>query len=304
MTIPEILKELEPYTGRFPKEAMQAAIEQREAITPELLRVLEAVAENPTGLGARQDYMLHLFALFLLAQFREQRAYPLIVKMFSGPGDTSYHLAGETVADGLDRILASVYDGNPAPLRGLVESEEVDEYVRAAAIDAFLVLERTGQMPRAEVIEYYRSLFQGKLQRTHSFAWDGLVGSVARLPAPELLDDVRQAYVDDLADSTVAGLESIERDLAEPKPGRSEKRGLVTDAIDEMEWWVAFHPEDSQPEVLPEPPKAQAPLPPPPAPPPESYTAPKPFVRQPKIGRNDPCPCGSGKKYKKCCGKG
>ncbi|NLV89137.1 MAG: SEC-C domain-containing protein, partial [Tissierellia bacterium] len=22
-----------------------------------------------------------------------------------------------------------------------------------------------------------------------------------------------------------------------------------------------------------------------------------------KIGRNDPCPCGSGKKYKKCCGQ-
>lgn len=29
----------------------------------------------------------------------------------------------------------------------------------------------------------------------------------------------------------------------------------------------------------------------------------QPFVRSaPKIGRNDPCPCGSGKKYKKCCG--
>ena len=24
----------------------------------------------------------------------------------------------------------------------------------------------------------------------------------------------------------------------------------------------------------------------------------------PKVGRNDPCPCGSGKKFKKCCGKG
>ncbi|NLA88007.1 MAG: hypothetical protein GX847_12155 [Clostridiales bacterium] len=22
-----------------------------------------------------------------------------------------------------------------------------------------------------------------------------------------------------------------------------------------------------------------------------------------KIGRNEPCPCGSGKKYKKCCGR-
>ena len=31
----------------------------------------------------------------------------------------------------------------------------------------------------------------------------------------------------------------------------------------------------------------------------------KPIIRDvPKVGRNDPCPCGSGKKYKKCCGRG
>jgi len=31
---------------------------------------------------------------------------------------------------------------------------------------------------------------------------------------------------------------------------------------------------------------------------------PKTVVRTgPKVGRNDPCPCGSGKKYKHCCGK-
>ncbi|RKZ12974.1 hypothetical protein DRQ53_14025, partial [bacterium] len=30
----------------------------------------------------------------------------------------------------------------------------------------------------------------------------------------------------------------------------------------------------------------------------------EPFVRDDeKVGRNDLCPCGSGKKYKKCCGK-
>ena len=27
------------------------------------------------------------------------------------------------------------------------------------------------------------------------------------------------------------------------------------------------------------------------------------FVADKKVGRNDPCPCGSGKKYKKCCGR-
>lgn len=30
--------------------------------------------------------------------------------------------------------------------------------------------------------------------------------------------------------------------------------------------------------------------------------APEPFRRAEKIGRNEPCPCGSGKKYKRCCG--
>jgi uncharacterized protein len=33
-----------------------------------------------------------------------------------------------------------------------------------------------------------------------------------------------------------------------------------------------------------------------------SVHASKPRSRTPKVGRNDPCPCGSGKKYKKCCG--
>ncbi|MBO6069947.1 MAG: SEC-C domain-containing protein, partial [Succinivibrionaceae bacterium] len=29
-----------------------------------------------------------------------------------------------------------------------------------------------------------------------------------------------------------------------------------------------------------------------------------PFTRNgQKVGRNDPCPCGSGKKFKNCCGK-
>ena len=33
-----------------------------------------------------------------------------------------------------------------------------------------------------------------------------------------------------------------------------------------------------------------------------SMVRPKPIIAE-KIGRNDPCPCGSGTKFKKCCGK-
>ena len=71
MTILEILKALEPFTGRFPIEAMRVASVQREAITPELLRVLETVAENPEQYAARREgRMLHIFAPYLLARIK------------------------------------------------------------------------------------------------------------------------------------------------------------------------------------------------------------------------------------------
>lgn len=35
----------------------------------------------------------------------------------------------------------------------------------------------------------------------------------------------------------------------------------------------------------------------------KDYKKSKIVVKEDKVGRNDPCPCGSGKKYKKCCGK-
>ena len=35
----------------------------------------------------------------------------------------------------------------------------------------------------------------------------------------------------------------------------------------------------------------------------KAYKKTKTVVKEKTVGRNDPCPCGSGKKYKKCCGK-
>jgi hypothetical protein len=282
MTIPEILEELEQHTGEFPMTAMQAAVEQREAITPELLRVLEPVAADPASWSKRTHSMLPLFALFLLAQFREKSAYPLLVKILSAPGEIPFDLFGDSVTENMSQILASVYDGDVAPLQRLVENESVNEYVRSAAVGAFLVMEQAGILPREAVVDYYGALFHGKLERTPHFVWGSLSGAVADLPAPELLPDVRQAYDEFLVDPTYATFKEIEQITAAPEPWRRERRHLITDAIAEMEWWDCFKRKKSS--------KSDA-------------VTPKPYVPKPKIGRNDPCPCDSGKKYKKCCGK-
>ena len=284
-------------------KALRAAVEQREAITPELLRVVEAVAANPLEFARREDQMLHLFAIYLLAQFRETRAYRPIVKMFSAPGETPFDLAGDTVTERLDRILASVYDGDPAPLQGLVETDSVNEYVRSAAIRAFLVLEASGQLSREAVVDYFSQLVRGKLVREFSYTWTAVARAIGALPAPELLEDARQAFRDDLVDGGPRDLDFIEREIREADSGSRYGLTLITDAIGEMEWWAAFH-RDREPmkklprlKGLPARPRlrrrVEAPRSPSPPPPPPRV----------KIGRNDPCPCGSGKKYKKCCGK-
>ncbi len=283
---------------------MRAAIDQREAITPEVLRILETVAADPAEwVATRKGNQLPLFAVHLLAQFREKAAYALLAKIVSAPGETPFDLFGDTITEGLCQLLASVYDGNPALLHGLIESEQINEYVRSSALRTFLVLEHTGLMPRDAVIDYFRSLFHGRLQRTPSYAWHSLVCVVADLPAPELLEDVRQAYADQPGEAIEVDLVSIERQLSHPEPRGLHQRGLITDAIAEMEWWACFHPEGSGPKRLP---KLRLPVRP------RSFDAPKekkpkvppqPQLHEPKIGRNDPCPCGSGKKYKKCCGK-
>ncbi len=306
MTIPEILKELQTYTGKFPMEAMKAAIEQREAITPELLGVLESVARDPAPWAARSDDMLPVFALYLLAQFREKRAYRAVAEIAGAPGKTTDELLGDTLTEGLNRILASVYDGDPTPIEKLVENDQADEFARGAALQSLLVLEGAGEMSRDHVIGYYRSLFNGRLKRTHSAVWNALVGAVMDLPAPELLEDVRKAYKDGVVDESFAKLETVDRAIAEGKVDRDHYY-IIEDAINEMEWWASFHPDDGEHHAGCGCSECEEPLDPdsflPSAPPPDPDEPVAPFVRGPKIGRNDPCPCGSGLKYKKCCGK-
>ena len=125
MTIPEIIAALTPYTGKFPKEAVQEATAQREAITPHLLEALAHVANGPEECAKREHVMLHMFAVYLLAQFREKRAYPLLVIALAAPPEVVHRLFGDTVTDRLKNIIGSVYDGDPDPLQRLIEDDAV-----------------------------------------------------------------------------------------------------------------------------------------------------------------------------------
>ena len=91
----EILYQFERAAGRFARAAVEAAVARREEITPALLRILEGTVDRAAQLDAEGDYMAHLYAMFLLAQFRETPACPLVVRFSSLPGDLLDSLCGD-----------------------------------------------------------------------------------------------------------------------------------------------------------------------------------------------------------------
>ncbi len=244
MTIPEILEQLTSLTGHFPREAVVSAIEQKDAITPHLLAALQEVAEDPDRFAGQDDYMLHLFGMYLLAHFHEKRAFPIAIRIASAPAEVLGELIGEDLAETMATVLASTYGGDWEPLRSLIEDSDADEGARSGALRAVVILARSGQVPAAEVKAYFKSLFRGKLPREDSSVWDELAVGVAALPAPELLEDLRQAYKQGWVNPQVVGLQEIEHDL-KVGPGPEHDRlfaeyTLGTDVVAELESWVCF----------------------------------------------------------------
>jgi len=305
----EILEELRLNRGYYPREAVEAAIERREEMVPELLRILDEAVARPEELLEEPGSFGHIHALYLLAQFREPRAFPRIVRLFRLPDEVGVELTGDVATESLDRMLASLNGGDVASIQGLVEDPEVSEWVRGAAVTALLEMVFLGQLDREEVIAYLDELLSGKLEREPSNAWDCLVCVAADLHATELRPHIRRAYEDGLVDPFVESLEGIEADLNEPcevvlERSRRRAKGPIDDVVREMHWWACFNEprltgsSDTQEE---DPSSATSGSPD--HEPQASSPSRQPFVREsPKVGRNDPCPCGSGKKYKRCCG--
>jgi hypothetical protein len=289
MEIAELFARLESHRGPFPTELIEEVIFRREETVPAFLEILADIEKNPESWLADQDRMIHIYAMYALALFRETRAYPLLVQIFSRPGEFPFDLSGDVVTQNLDGILASVCGGDTGGIQELIENAKANEYVRASAMQAMVLLVNTGQITRDVAVEYFLQLFQ-KFERKPGYEWSALANVCCDLWPHEAMGELRQAYEEDLVDPADITLEDIERELALGK-GKALAQiqcPLITDLAFDMGWMQCF-----------ESPKR------------ESTRTGNPFAgfavatvqrSTPKVGRNDPCPCGSGKKFKKCCG--
>lgn len=279
MSADEVLEALSMEWKAPPVTALQSADAHREALVAPLL---EAVDEGiARGLMADEEVAcLFSYAMYLFAKWREVRAYPAAVRWLSLPGEGPFDIGGDIVTQDGGRILASVFDGDLEPIKRLILDQRANEYGRGAAVTAMALLAAWGEVPHDLIVDHFEWLAREGLPRRADEAWNSLACESVDIEALRVFPVLRLAYADGLIDEMVMRPSELDAGEAAPRGRRlddtRERRPPIYDVAHAISWWSVFSNRSS----------AQA----------------QPYTRAPKIGRNEPCPCGSGRKFKKCCG--
>lgn len=294
-SIQGILEQIEYNTGTFPKEILLQIIQRREEAIPLLIDILKKVRDNPEKYRNESHYFGNIYAAYLLAQFRVKEAFPVFVEILRLPNEMPHDLFGDAICEAASRILASICGDDIKPIKDLIENNEIDKFVRGQAVEALAILALNGMLERDEVIGYYKDILNEVVKVNNPLVMAELICSCNDIFPGELYDDIKMAYEKELVDDTVINMKSIGFSLTMGKDNvlASSRNNVhlqfIDDTIDELEHWACFHRNKgySDHKAFTE----------------RSLNNTQTVIKEFKVGRNDPCPCGSGKKYKKCCGK-
>lgn len=209
----KIFKGYERFDDLYPSEQVKYALEHKDEAIPELLYILEYTVNNAEKLYKDNKYLIHFPAIYLLAYFREKRAYKGIIQLLSFRDEVVYGLLGDIVTEELKNILASVCDGDINPLKGIIENSMIDEFIRCEALEALLVLLNEEELKREELVFYFKELMNGKLEKDYSYIWEVLPYCCGLIHPKGLIGDIEQAIRDRKIDGFLVDWDLLDNNL-------------------------------------------------------------------------------------------
>jgi hypothetical protein len=207
---------------------------------------------------------------------------------------------GGAITETTHRVMAAVFDGDPAPLYEVILDPKADQFVRSRMCEALAMVTLRGELAREEASRFLHACYAELEPQDENFTWDGWQCAIAMLGLAELKPQVEQAFARGFISDSWLEFKDFEKDLrhaiehpdAPPLHGVDNEYTLFGDTIEELSGWHSFQPKpglnaDSTIEA-----EDRGGW--------RGFQTPavNPFRH---IGRNDPCPCGSGRKFKKCC---
>ncbi|MBO0903899.1 DUF1186 domain-containing protein [Jiella sonneratiae] len=299
---PKLLEELAFHIDSPPYGAIAEARRRREEMVPAFLARIEraaAASDEDEWLDRRAPLfnMVHL-----LAEWGEMAAWLPLLRLFAARPRSFEDIFGDDTMVAR-AVMLSLFDGELAPLEALILDERQAEFDRWIFIEILGRLATQGRTDRGRVEDFVRSLDERLTPRRDYAAWDGWMTTVAALGLADMRESVARAIAEERITDVGVTIEDFDKDIAHAqahpdapwpsftsfpelqrledvlnayadiarKSRRYERKRRAEGHVDMASLGGVFG--ERGPAVNP----------------------------RRDVGRNDPCPCGSGKKFKKCC---
>jgi len=299
-----IIKELGTADLKLPVAAIKEVREHRDELAPHLIASLQSAIAKARNEEEAPKEDASFFAVFLLVEMKVEEAYPVILDLFRLPGTQAERVFADGAFELAGPILAQCSQGDIGVIEGILGDRKIDMFQRWSVAHTYNYLVRDKTIEREQAIDSLMQLFETSLSEEDHDMLAPLACELSDLAAEDSLTAIRSAFQRGLADESMVKLSEIESNIV-----RGEERIQQTlsscrptgiqDTIEELSGWASFKEDTTRPS---KPPIATTAVPRPHVLP-NDMPASTPIATRSneKVGRNDPCPCGSGKKSKKCC---
>lgn len=317
-----------PHDNDLTIKGIEAAKENWSEFYPELERLIDQFIAVDTSLSDEQEAIV-FFGVMLLAELKYSPALAKCLKLFSR--SDAYSTPIEAIfGDALTELTSSVFfnvaDGNTQALSDYIADGHQAMYCKSSAIEAVLAQYEVGNIDKAELTEHvtrWLAVFLAVPSSINSF----LISALADYCIEYQLDDFKDQFIELCGDKDLFDEDRFQQDevkewnraegpmLLESGLIRKELNvveilktwieddaieggieGLTDEDFDDLDLDLDIENDDldsliskgglfdnilyDENTIL------------------ENSV---PVSSLATAGRNDPCPCGSGKKYKKCC---
>lgn len=237
----------------------------------------------------KQSFLLH--SILLLKEIKAEGSLSEILSFLKLDYDFLNFWLGDHTTSTIWQCLYELGLNNTLALKEFLLIPGIDTFSKSAVTDALCQMVLHVPEKRSEVLEVFSEVFtffsQASIEdNLIDSEFLGLaIGDAIDCQLPELLPIIKTLFDKDMVSRGINGdYKAVEKHFNTPAP-YSHKRKIhsISEIYDDvLETWAGYNEDDS----------GHTPYS-------ESFQP----IASEKIGRNDNCPCGSGKKYKKCCMK-
>lgn len=250
-------------------------ISRRPDAVPHLVRIIED--DNYFMKGSPGDGWAPIHACFLFGAIKTPDTMDAVFKLLRERDEE----LGDWITEDFPTTLANFGLAAVENLKKFISDRTTGLYQRSAASGALSTIAHKHPEIWDSTVSFYRQLLQEEDDPEHP---GFLISDLSEFKDPEVLEDIRSLYEKGLVDDFIITMEDVDSIYSRPDEKMDYQRHLADplEHFNPQEFerlWNISYKDRRIPDKL------------------------RRMLKPEKVGRNDPCPCGSGKKYKKCCMK-